>query len=123
MKVGYIGGTAHAYLAKSHPEYAFTLLVRDENKAKPIKDKYPGTKFIFGSLDNEALVSEAAANADVVVRKSHTWRRIWSRADCIQTRQTPLTMSLEPMPSPRALKLATRLTSPGIGFIPPAHPF
>lgn len=43
--------------------------MRDESKAKPIKEKYPATKFIFGTLDNEALVAEAAANADVVVRK------------------------------------------------------
>lgn len=66
---GYIGGTAHAYLAKAHPEYAFTLLVRNEAKAKPIQDKYPHTKFIFGTLDDEDLVAEAAAKADVVVRK------------------------------------------------------
>jgi hypothetical protein len=56
-------------LAKAHPEYAFTLLVRDENRAKPIQDKYPHTKFVFGTLDDEDLVADAAAKADVVVRE------------------------------------------------------
>lgn len=68
-QTGYIGGTAHAHLANAHPEYTFTLLVRDKDRAKPIQDRYPQTKFLFGTLDDQDLVADAAAKADVVVRK------------------------------------------------------
>ncbi|VUC35966.1 unnamed protein product [Clonostachys rosea] len=64
---GYIGGTALAYLAKSHPGYEFTLLVRSEEKGKPIKAKYPNAKLLYGGLTDSAVVEQAAAEADVVV--------------------------------------------------------
>lgn len=64
---GYIGGTAHAQIAEAHPDWEFTLLVRNEERAKPIKDKYPKTKFVYGGLDDAELVQKAAAEADIVV--------------------------------------------------------
>jgi nucleoside-diphosphate-sugar epimerase len=64
-----LGGTFHAYLARAYPDYEFTLLVRNEEKAKPIKARYPNTKFAYGSLDDQDVVEKAAAEADVVVRK------------------------------------------------------
>ncbi|KAK7223783.1 hypothetical protein V2G26_011786 [Clonostachys chloroleuca] len=64
---GYIGGTALAYLARTHPDYEFTLLVRSEEKGKPIKAKYPDVKLIYGGLTDSALIEQAAAEADIVV--------------------------------------------------------
>lgn len=64
---GYIGGTAHAFIAKAHPDWEFTLLVRDEERGRPIKDKYPDTKFVYGGLDDNDVVQKVAAEADIVV--------------------------------------------------------
>lgn len=69
---GYIGGSAHASIAKAHPDWDFTLLVRNEDRAKPIKDAYPNTKFIYGSLDDAELVQKAAAEADIVVHTAES---------------------------------------------------
>jgi hypothetical protein len=46
------------------------LLVRSEEKGKPIKAKYPDVKLVYGGLTDSALVEQAAAEADVVVRRS-----------------------------------------------------
>lgn len=64
---GYIGGTAHAYIAKAHPDWEFTLLVRNEERGKPIEEKYPDARFVYGGLDDDDLVQKAAAEADIVV--------------------------------------------------------
>lgn len=60
----------HARLASTRPDYEITLLVRDENRAKPIKDEYPNAKFIYGTLNDADVVEKAAAEADVVIRRS-----------------------------------------------------
>lgn len=65
---GYIGGTALAYILKAHPDYDVTLLVRNEDKAKHIKAKYPKANFVYGALDDAAVVEKAASEADIVVR-------------------------------------------------------
>ena len=62
----------HARLADAHPGYDLILLVRDENRARPIKDQYPNTDFIYGTLDDADVVEKAAAEADIVVRTSIT---------------------------------------------------
>jgi nucleoside-diphosphate-sugar epimerase len=64
---GYIGGTGFAFIARAHPDYEITLLVRNEERAKPVKEKYPNVKFVYGSLDDEAVVEKAAAEADIVL--------------------------------------------------------
>ncbi|KAK0384119.1 hypothetical protein NLU13_8208 [Sarocladium strictum] len=69
---GYIGGTAHAYIAKAHPDWEITLLVRSEERAKPIKEAYPNTKFLYGSLDDADIVQKAAAEADIVVHTAES---------------------------------------------------
>ncbi|KJZ69318.1 hypothetical protein HIM_11296 [Hirsutella minnesotensis 3608] len=64
---GYIGGTALDCIIQVHPDYEYTLLVRNEQRAAPIKAKYPHVKFAYGSLDDAAVLEKAAAAADVVV--------------------------------------------------------
>lgn len=67
--LGYIGGSAHAAIARAHPDWDITLLVRNEERGKPIKEAYPKSKFVYGSLDDADVVQKAAAEADVVVRE------------------------------------------------------
>lgn len=69
--IGYIGGTVLEYLHKSHPEYEYTLLVRDEKRGLPIQAKYPNAKLIYGSLEDFELISGAAAYADIVIGKNN----------------------------------------------------
>ncbi|KAG9256055.1 nucleoside-diphosphate-sugar epimerase [Emericellopsis atlantica] len=64
---GYIGGTAHAHLVKAFPDARFVLLVRNEERAKPIKDAYRDTTFVYGSLNDSDVIEKAAAEADIVV--------------------------------------------------------
>lgn len=69
FRIGYIGGTALDHVYKAHPDYDYTLLVRDEKRGEPIKAKYPTAKFIYASLENSDAVRDAAAAADIVIRK------------------------------------------------------
>lgn len=66
---GYIGGAAFDAIYKAHPDYEYTLLVRNEQRAKPVKEKYPNAKFAYGTLDDASIVEKAAAEADIVVRE------------------------------------------------------
>lgn len=130
MFLGYIGGTAHAYLAKAHPDWEFTLFVRSEERAKPIKEAYPNTKFVYGSLDDAAIIEKAAAEADIVVRTSSPYRHFrGQRLYCylhdsylMQTRQTLQTRLLLQLPSPRGSQRGTRPKSQATGFIHRGHP-
>lgn len=69
LTTGYVGGTALDHIYKAHKDYDYTLLVRNEERAKPVKAKYPTAKFVYGSLDDAAVLEKAAAEADVVVRR------------------------------------------------------
>jgi hypothetical protein len=56
-------------LEKKHPDYEYTLLVRNEDKGKEVKARYPSVKLVYGSLDDSAVIEKAAAEADIVVRQ------------------------------------------------------
>lgn len=43
--------------------------MRDENRAKPIKDNFPKTHFIYGGLSDADVVQKAVAEADIVIRE------------------------------------------------------
>ncbi|KAJ9132973.1 Nucleoside-diphosphate-sugar epimerase [Pleurostoma richardsiae] len=64
---GYIGGDVFYALHKAHPDYEYTLLVRNEERGKPVKEKYPDVKLVYGTLDSSGVIEKAAAEADVVV--------------------------------------------------------
>lgn len=72
---GYIGGDIFYALEKKHPDYEYTLLARSEERAHPVKTKYPNAKFVYGSNDDAAIIEKAAAEADIVIR------RPWSRTE------------------------------------------
>ena len=63
---GYIGGTVLDTIVRSHPEYNVTVLLR---KIPPnFTNLYPNVKIIHGDYDSTDVLSNAAANAHVVVR-------------------------------------------------------
>ncbi|KAI1342786.1 NAD(P)-binding protein [Xylariaceae sp. FL0016] len=64
---GYIGGQALYTLHKAHPDYEYTIMVRDEERGKLVSAQYPDVKFIYGTNDSSDVISKAAAAADVVV--------------------------------------------------------
>lgn len=69
---GYIGGDAFYALEKKHPDYDYTLLVRNEDKGKDVKAKYPNVKLVYGSLNDSAVIEKAAAEADIVVHTAQS---------------------------------------------------
>ncbi|KAH6900010.1 hypothetical protein B0T10DRAFT_13024 [Thelonectria olida] len=64
---GFVGGSVFAQLHKAHPDYDYTLFVRNEERSKPVAAKYPNAKFVYGSLDDSEVIEKAAADADVVI--------------------------------------------------------
>jgi uncharacterized protein YbjT (DUF2867 family) len=65
---GYIGGHTTDILIKAHPEFQIVTLVRNEKQAAALVDKWPGTTTVIGTLDDDKILQEAAAKADVVLR-------------------------------------------------------
>ncbi|KAK1984622.1 hypothetical protein LZ30DRAFT_424951 [Colletotrichum cereale] len=64
---GYIGGDAFYALYKKHPEYEYSLLVRNEERATPVREAYPKVRIVIGSLDDVDIIEKEAAAADIVV--------------------------------------------------------
>lgn len=56
-------------LQTAHPEYEFTVLLRNKEKADQIVNAYPKVRVVLGDLDSSALLEEEARKADIVVRK------------------------------------------------------
>lgn len=66
---GYIAGDAFVAIYEKHPDYEYTALVRSEDHAKKITEKYPSVKVVLGNLDSYDLLKKEAAKADIVLRK------------------------------------------------------
>lgn len=66
--LGYVGGAALDTVYKGHPDYEYSVLVRDEERGKSIKAKYPDVKLLHGSLEDSDIVRDAALDADIVIR-------------------------------------------------------
>ena len=69
MITGYVGGDALDHVYKAHPDYEYTLLVKNEQQAEPIKAKYPDAKFVYGTLEQSDLIRDTCLGTDVVIRK------------------------------------------------------
>ncbi|CAK7226297.1 hypothetical protein SCUCBS95973_006153 [Sporothrix curviconia] len=72
---GYIGGDAFYALYDAHPEYDYTLLVRSQDRADVVTQTFPDAEsihFVFGNLDSAAVISAAAAAADVVLHAGNS---------------------------------------------------
>ena len=64
---GYIGGDAVYAIAQAHPEYEFTCLVRNSDKAAQVAKDYAKFKFVYGDLDKVDLIEEESKKADIVL--------------------------------------------------------
>lgn len=63
---GYIGGTVFDTIVKAHPEYDVTVLLR--NVPAEFEKRYPNVKIVTGDYDSFDIISDAASEADIVVR-------------------------------------------------------
>lgn len=66
---GYIGGDVLYSLVKAHPDFEYTLLVRNEERGKPVAAAYPNARLVYGTLDDADVIEKEAAAADIVVRR------------------------------------------------------
>lgn len=66
---GYIAGDATYAIAKAHPEYEYTFLVRTQEKADIVKKAFPKARTVIGDNDSADLLKEEASKADIVLRK------------------------------------------------------
>ncbi|KUI60279.1 dTDP-glucose 4,6-dehydratase [Cytospora mali] len=64
---GYTGGDIFHVLNEAHPDYEYSVLVRNESKAAPVKQRYPNIRVVYGSLDDSKLLEEEAAKTDILV--------------------------------------------------------
>lgn len=74
---GYIGGDAFYALHETHPEFDYTLLVRNEDRVKPVRDKYPDTdkvRIVYGGPDASYLevLEEEASKTDVILHAAES---------------------------------------------------
>ncbi|KAE8373960.1 hypothetical protein BDV26DRAFT_54216 [Aspergillus bertholletiae] len=64
---GYIGGDAFYLIQQNHPDLEFSALIRTEDKARQVREKYPKVRVVLGDLDDAAKVTQEAAWADIVI--------------------------------------------------------
>ncbi|KAJ4394063.1 hypothetical protein N0V93_003280 [Gnomoniopsis smithogilvyi] len=69
---GYIGGDIFYALQEAHPDFDYTLLVRSEERATPVKAKYPKAKFVYGDLNSSEVIEKAASEADIVIHTANS---------------------------------------------------
>lgn len=79
---GYVGGDIFHTLYNAHPDWDYTLLVRNSDRGVPVAAKYPTPKLIYGDLSASDVLSAAAAEADVVVHAANSDHPEAARAIC-----------------------------------------
>ena len=77
---GYIGGSVFTTLIQRHPEYDITVLLR--NPPEDFGNLFPNVKVIKGNFDSTDVISNAAADAEVVVRKSIKSSQMRTKLTC-----------------------------------------
>jgi uncharacterized protein YbjT (DUF2867 family) len=66
---GYIGGHTTGELITAHPEYQIVTLVRNEEQAAMLQAHWPAITTVIGTLDDDKVIKEESAKANVVLRK------------------------------------------------------
>ncbi|KAE8154542.1 hypothetical protein BDV25DRAFT_102773 [Aspergillus avenaceus] len=64
---GYIGGDAFHLIHNNHPDLEFSALIRTEDKARKVQEKYPNVRVVIGELDDADTITKEAAWADIVI--------------------------------------------------------
>ncbi|OQE14913.1 hypothetical protein PENSTE_c032G02932 [Penicillium steckii] len=63
---GYIGGDGLYAVANAHPDWEYSALVRNKEKAARLAEKYPQIRIVLGDLDSSDIIEEEVKNADIV---------------------------------------------------------
>ena len=53
---------------KAHPDWEYTILVRNSDKGAQVAEAYPKVKLVYGDLDSKALLEEQAKKNDIILR-------------------------------------------------------
>ncbi|KAI5286810.1 hypothetical protein KEM54_006489 [Ascosphaera aggregata] len=67
---GYICGDLLYVVAKAHPDWELSALVRTDERAQQLRRHYSNVRIVKGTLDSADVVEEEVKNADIVYRKS-----------------------------------------------------
>ncbi|KAI8231097.1 hypothetical protein K4K55_006331 [Colletotrichum sp. SAR 10_96] len=66
---GYIGGDFLYTAYHSHPEWSFSALVRNQEKAEILQEAFPNVRLVLGDLDSTDVLREEALVADIVLQR------------------------------------------------------
>lgn len=64
---GYIGGDVLYAIANTYPDLEITALVRNSDKGAKVASQYAKIRLVYGTLDDIELLTNEAANTDIVV--------------------------------------------------------
>ncbi|PYH99012.1 hypothetical protein BO71DRAFT_415916 [Aspergillus ellipticus CBS 707.79] len=64
---GYIGGDTFYDVHHAHPDWQYSVLVRNKDKAAHLTSKYPKARVVIGDLDSADIIEEEVKNADIVL--------------------------------------------------------
>jgi 1-deoxy-D-xylulose 5-phosphate reductoisomerase len=64
---GFVGATVFDLIYAKHPEYRFTALVRSNEKATDLINRYPLVHVIIGDANNTDLIQKESAKANIVI--------------------------------------------------------
>lgn len=64
---GFVGATVFDLIYAKHPEYRFTALVRSNEKATDLINRYPLVHVIVGDANNTDLIQKESAKANIVI--------------------------------------------------------
>ncbi|KAF2447637.1 NAD(P)-binding protein [Karstenula rhodostoma CBS 690.94] len=64
---GYVGGDALHIILQAHPDWQYSLLVRDRTRLGSIANEYPSVRVVEGDLNSVGLLKSEAAAADIVL--------------------------------------------------------
>lgn len=65
---GYIGGDVFYTVHQAHPDWQYSVLVRNKDKGAQVASKYPDVRIVYGDLDSSSIIEEEVKNADIVFR-------------------------------------------------------
>ncbi|KAB8078440.1 hypothetical protein BDV29DRAFT_166375 [Aspergillus leporis] len=63
---GYIGGEGFYALHQVHPDWQYSALVRNKDKAAQVTSKFPNVRIVLGDLGSADIIEEEVKNADIV---------------------------------------------------------
>ncbi|CAG8275825.1 unnamed protein product [Penicillium nalgiovense] len=63
---GYIGGDVFYAVHQAHPDWEYSLLIRNKDKGAQVARKYPSARIVYGDLNSPDIIEEEVKNADII---------------------------------------------------------